>query len=187
MLPISVFFASFLLLGNLSLALNDVGFCQLAKIMTPTVGLLNFLLFGITISRLTLCLGVQHVPWSRRRHGDFHPEQSFRNLRSDSSLHCHRAVQIWIGKKITDLKVDAPQLLFNQAPVSAGLLVSMPFIDTIPDFTLTAPRVLYTLLGPGILANLLNLGQCLIIGRTSTLTFQSGVSDQDHRRSELVL
>ena len=36
-------------LGNLSLALNDVGFYQLAKIMTsPTVGLLNFL-FGITI------------------------------------------------------------------------------------------------------------------------------------------
>jgi hypothetical protein len=65
----------------------------------------------------------------------------------------------------------------------------MPFIDTIPDFTLIAPRVLYTLLGPGILANLLNLAQFLIIGRTSTLTFQSGVSVQDHRhrRSELVL
>lgn len=129
------------------------------------------------------------MPWSRHRHGDCRPEQSFQDLRSDSGLHCHRAVQIRIGKKITDLKVDAPQLLLNQAPVSAGLLVSMPFIDTIPDFTLIAPRVLYTLLGPGILANLLNLAQFLIIGRTSTLTFQSGVSDQDHRhrRSELAL
>ena len=141
---------------------------------TPTVDLLNFLLFGITISCLTLASVLSIVPWSRHRHGDCRPEQSFQDLRGDSGLHCHHAVKIWMEKKITDLKVYAPQLLLNQAPVAAGLLVSMPFINTIPDFTLIAPRVLYTLLGPGILANLLNLAQFLIIGRTSTLTFQSG-------------
>jgi len=62
-----------------------------------------------------MCLGVGIV------HGDCGPKQSFQDLRGDSGLHCHRAVQIWIGKKITDLKVDAPQLLLNQTPVLAGL------------------------------------------------------------------
>ncbi|OQU96123.1 hypothetical protein CLAIMM_02252 [Cladophialophora immunda] len=51
-LPLSTLFLGFLVLGNLSLALNTVSFYQLAKIMTtPTVVAINFLLFRKCLAR----------------------------------------------------------------------------------------------------------------------------------------
>ena len=173
MLPISASFAGFLLLGNLSLALNTVGFYQLAKVMTtPTVVLLNFLLFGMKVSKETLfaiaavCVGVTLV----------NAELALSNLLGTAIAGAAFSVtafyQIWIGKKITDLNVTAQQLLLNQAPVSVFLLaVIAPFTDTVPNFTLIPTNVLWTLFGSGILASVLNLSQFLIIGRTSALTF----------------
>ena len=173
MLPISAFFAGFLLLGNLSLALNNVGFYQLAKVMTtPAVVLLNFVLFRKKISRDTLlaiiavCLGVSLV----------NVQLALSNMLGTTIATAAFTVtalyQIWIGKKITDLKVTAPQLLLNQAPVSVLLLACVaPFIDKIPDLSLVPTNVLWTLFASGILASLLNLSQFLIIGRTSALTF----------------
>ena len=173
MLPISAFFAGFLLLGNLSLAFNTVGFYQLAKVMTtPTVVLLNFILFGTKVSKETLfaiaavCAGVTLV----------NAKLALSNMLGTSIAAAAFTVtalyQIWIGKKITDLNITAPQLLLNQAPVSVLLLACVaPFVDTTPNFALIPRNVLWTLFGSGILASLLNLSQFLIIGRTSALTF----------------
>lgn len=141
MLPISVFFVGFLVLGNLSLAFNTVGFYQLAKVLTtPCVVLLNFLLFRVSVSRGTLltiacvCVGVSLTNSQAARSnwlGALIAAQAF----TVTALY-----QIWIGKKIVELDVSASQLLLNQAPVSVGiLLVMMPFIDTIPDFSKLRP------------------------------------------------
>jgi hypothetical protein len=44
--PWEHFFAGYVVLGNLSLTYNDVGFYQLVEVMTtPTVVLINFVLF----------------------------------------------------------------------------------------------------------------------------------------------
>ena len=173
MVPISAFFAGFLLLGNLSLSLNTVGFYQLAKVMTtPTVVLLNFILFGKTISAtmllaiLSVCLGVGLTSTTLALSnvlGAFVAVSAF----TVTALY-----QIWIGKKIAELKVSAPQLLLNQAPVSVVLLTFfVPLSDKIPDVNRLQSTVLWTLLLSGVLASLLNLSQFLIIGRTSALTF----------------
>lgn len=173
MLPISAFFAGFLLLGNLSLAFNTVGFYQLAKVMTtPAVVLLNFLLSGIKVSKGTflaiaaVCVGVTLV----------NAKLALSNMLGTAIAAAAFTVtalyQIWIGKKITDLNITAPQLLLNQAPVSVLLLACVSlFIDTPPTIILIPRNVLWTLFGSGILASLLNLSQFLIIGRTSALTF----------------
>jgi solute carrier family 35 protein E3 len=172
-LPISIFFAAFLLLGNLSLALNTVGFYQLAKVMTtPAVVLLNYLLFRIKVSKQMLlaitavCVGITLVS-AKIALGNV-----LGTCVATAAFTITALYQIWIGKKITDLDISAPQLLLNQAPVSVLLLVCMaPFIDTPPAIALVRWNILWALFGSGILASLLNLSQFLIIERTSALTF----------------
>ena len=172
-LPISAFFAGFLLLGNLSLALNTVGFYQLAKIMTtPSVVFLNFVIFRKRISGIMLlsifsvCMG---VALTNTKLALSNPLGAFVAVLAFTVTALY---QIWIGKKIAELKVSPPQLLLNQAPVSVLLLaVFVPFVDEIPDVSQIQTPVLWTLFWSGILGSLLNLSQFLIIGRTSVLTF----------------
>jgi solute carrier family 35 protein E3 len=173
LLPLSAFFTGFLILGNFSLSLNSVGFYQLAKIMTlPTVVLLNFLLFRKTISYTMLfavamiCFGVA-LTISQPAVGN--PVGS---IVAVAAFIVTAMYQIWIGKKISDLKVSAPQLLMNQAPVSILLLaVLAPFVDTMPDLSTIEPSVLWMLFWSSIIASVLNLSQFMIIGRTSAFTF----------------
>lgn len=173
MIPLCSFFAGFLILGNLSLAYNSIGFYQLAKIMTtPCVALLQYLLFGKKISGLTmgalfsLCLGVALTN---------------SGAAGTTSLGVSIAVaaftvtafyQVWIGKKIEDFDVSSPQLLLNQAPISVLLLALLaPWFDTLPDVS-KVPRETVLALGlSGLAAAMLNLSQFLIIGRMSALTF----------------
>jgi solute carrier family 35 protein E3 len=44
-------------------------------------------------------------------------------------------------------------------------------VDTPPNVSVIPRDILWTLVGSGVLASLLNLSQFLIIGRTSALTF----------------
>ncbi|TAQ91096.1 hypothetical protein B7494_g517 [Chlorociboria aeruginascens] len=173
MIPLCSFFAGFLILGNLSLAYNSVGFYQLAKIMTtPCVALLQYFYMGKTISGLTVgalasvCMGVALTNTGAA---------------GTTTLGASIAVaafivtafyQVWIGKKMTDFKVTSPQLLLNQAPISVLLLAFVaPFFDTIPDVTHIPNDTLIALFMSGLAAAVLNLSQFLIIGRMSALTF----------------
>jgi len=65
MLPICLFFAGSIVLSNLSLAWNSVGFFQLTKILTtPCVVLLGYLMFRVKTNSMRLvavaacCIGV---------------------------------------------------------------------------------------------------------------------------------
>ena len=64
-LPLSVTFTIWIILNNLSLALNPLGFYQIAKILTtPTVVVLNYFIAGTTVSKIVvgalgaICIGV---------------------------------------------------------------------------------------------------------------------------------
>jgi solute carrier family 35, member E3 len=155
------------------LTYNEIGFYQLSKVMTtPTVVLINFVLFRKTVTRwmllsiLTTCVGVSFAL----------------NQEADTPLFgvivatiafCSTALyQIWIGKKIEDFAVSAPQLLLNQAPISVLMLIPfVPFFDTIPDFRKVPTNILWSVAASGMMASIYNLSQFLIIGRTSALTF----------------
>lgn len=135
-LPLSAFFAGFLILNNLSLANNPVGFYQLSKILTtPCVVLVNFVLFRKYISQdkliavLVTCVGVGLVS-----------VQSFKSNLFGTVIACAAftttaCYQIWIGKKMEDLDVDAPQLLLNQCATAVWLLIPVSYaFDVFPNF-----------------------------------------------------
>ncbi|KAF2004414.1 TPT-domain-containing protein [Amniculicola lignicola CBS 123094] len=173
MLPVCAFFAGYVVLGNLSLTYNSIGFYQLSKVMTtPCVVLINFALFQKTVTRYMLaailitCIGVSLTINEEAKTALF-------GVVIATLAFCSTALyQIWIGKKIEDFAVSAPQLLLNQAPISVLLLVPfVPFFDKIPDFTKVPTDILYSVCASGIFASLYNLSQFLIIGRTSALTF----------------
>jgi solute carrier family 35, member E3 len=172
MLPQCILFSMSLLLGNFSLALNSVGFYQLAKIMTgPCVVLLNYLLFRKTVTMLIMsslalvCIGVGMTNSSA---AGTNPIGAVVSIVAFATTAMY---QIWIGKKMEDFKVTSAQLLFNQAPLAVLLLiVIVPFSDTIPTFSTVPVHVWVYVVLSGIMAALVNLSQFLIIGRTSVLT-----------------
>jgi drug/metabolite transporter (DMT)-like permease len=173
MLPVCAFFAGYVVLGNLSLTYNDVGFYQLSKIMTtPTVVLINYVLFRKQVTRymlaaiLATCIGVGFTMNEAAKTALF-------GVIVATMAFCSTALyQIWIGKKIEDFAVSPPQLLLNQAPISVCLLIPfVPFFDTIPKFQEIPSEVLWCACASGIMASMYNLSQFLIIGRTSALTF----------------
>lgn len=161
------------MLGNLSLALNTVGFNQLSKILvTPTIVALNFLLFRNYTSRqrllavLLCCVGV----------GMTNTKQAYANPLgagiAAAAFTVTALYQIWIGKQMASLDMSAPQLLLNQSPIAVLMLLCiLPFTDTLPDFSQVETKAGIAFILSGFVAAILNLSQFLIIGRTSALTF----------------
>lgn len=135
-LPLSGLFAGFLILNNLSLASNPVGFYQLSKILTtPCVVLINFVLFRKYITQdkllavLVTCLGVGLVSVESVR------TNSFGTVIACAAFTFTACYQIWIGKKLVDLDVDAPQLLLNQSAMAVWILIPISCLfDDYPDF-----------------------------------------------------
>lgn len=135
-LPLSGFFACFLVLNNLSLANNPVGFYQLSKILTtPCVVFINFALFRKYISQdklvavLVTCVGVGLVSVESVR------TNGIGTVIACAAFTTTACYQIWIGKKLGDLEVDAPQLLLNQSATAVWLLIPISFLfDVYPDF-----------------------------------------------------
>ncbi|CAD6446166.1 8f20dfd1-0d21-4e6a-bf1c-d5615c4be60a [Sclerotinia trifoliorum] len=173
MLPLCCFFAGFLILGNLSLAFNSVGFYQLAKIMTtPCVALLQYFFLSKSVSPQTIlalasvCIGVALTNTGASGTTTFGASIAI------AAFVVTAFYQVWIGKKLTDFKASSPQLLLNQAPISVLILAFLvPFFDTKPDVSVIPKDTLVALGLSGIAAALLNLSQFLIIGRMSALTF----------------
>jgi solute carrier family 35 protein E3 len=173
MIPISLSFAGFVILTNLSLAYNSVAFYQMAKVLTtPCVVLINLLMFQKQISLqigLTLtfiCMGV-----SLTCAGEFGTSVPG-TLFAISGVIVTSLYQVWIGTKQKEFEVSSAQLLFNQAPLSAiMLLFAVPFCDTLPDLQQVPSVAWYALLLSGFGALVVNLSQFLIIGATSPVTF----------------
>ncbi|EKD12655.1 uncharacterized protein L3040_005240 [Drepanopeziza brunnea f. sp. 'multigermtubi'] len=173
MIPLCSFFAGFLILGNLSLAYNSIGFYQLAKIMTtPCVAILQYFFLGKTVTGLTVaalasvCIGVGLTNTGAA------DTTSLGAAIAVAAFTITAFYQVWIGKKMADFKVSSPQLLLNQAPISVLLLCFVaPWIDTMPDLKAIPSDTLTALFFSGLAAAALNLSQFLIIGRMSALTF----------------
>ena len=172
-LPIACFFVGFLVLGNASLALNSVSFYQLAKMMTmPAVALLSFLLWNKKVTRSVLAAIVVITAGVLLSGYQSVATNGLGVSVAVAAFSVTALYQLWIAKQITELNVQPPQLLLNQAPTAVVLLLCiLPSIDTVPNFATVDPRALAALFISGFLAAAINLSQFLIIGRTSALTF----------------
>lgn len=142
-LPLSIAMALNVILPNLSLAFSTVTFYQVARILlTPCVALMNYVLYHQTlptnaiIALVPACAGVGIVSYY-----DSLPAADA-NIKTTSGLgvifaflgiFASSLYTVWIASYHRKLQMSSMQLLFNQAPVSAFMLLYViPFVDTFP-------------------------------------------------------
>lgn len=131
------------ILPNLSLAFSSVTFYQVARILlTPCVALMNFVLYKATLPRNALlalipaCAGVGMVSYYDSLPASDNTVKTTSGLGvvfAFSGIFASSLYTVWIGAYHRKLQMSSMQLLFNQAPVSAFMLLYViPFVDTFP-------------------------------------------------------
>jgi solute carrier family 35, member E3 len=149
MLPLCIAMCLNVILPNFSLAFSSVTFYQLARILlTPTVALMNFVLYRATLPRaavytlIPVCLGVGLVSYYDSQpadNADVKTTSPLGVIFAFSGVFASSLYTVWIGSYHRKLEMNSMQLLFNQAPWSAFvLLYVIPFVDTFPDFGTTS-------------------------------------------------
>jgi len=174
-LPLCLSFCGFVVLTNLSLQYNSVGFYQIAKIgTTPTVVAIETLYFGKTFSQKTklslvpVCLGVVLTSATDVQFNLIGTIFAFLGVLVTSWY------QIWVGSKQKELGLDSMQLLFNQAPISAIMLLFIIPLFEDPYEIMTYPYDIQSTIAifiTSVLAFCVNLSIFLVIGKTSAVTY----------------
>ncbi|TPX13774.1 uncharacterized protein E0L32_005718 [Thyridium curvatum] len=180
-LPLSVAMALNVILPNLSLAFSSVTFYQVARILlTPCVAAMNFVLYRSTLpmnailALVPACAGVGIVSYY-----DSLPTDDA-NVKTTSGLgvifaftgiFASSLYTVWIASYHRKLQMSSMQLLFNQAPVSAFMLLYViPFVDTFPVWTEVAVSRWIMILMSGLFASLINISQFFIIAQTGPVS-----------------
>lgn len=142
-MPLSIAMSLNVILPNLSLAFSSVTFYQVARILlTPCVALMNFVLYKATLPRNALlalipaCAGVGMVSYYDSLPAADATVKTTSGLGvifAFSGIFASSLYTVWIGAYHRKLQMSSMQLLFNQAPVSAFMLLYIiPFVDTFP-------------------------------------------------------
>lgn len=133
-LPLAILVAGFLVFGNLSLELNDIGFYTMARLMAcPTVVLVTFIFFNERISRLALLSVVALTGGVIIANGKFGLAHPLGMSVAITAFVVAAFYQVLIQKRLASLGVSSAQLLLRQAPLAvAFLLCLVPVFDTVP-------------------------------------------------------
>lgn len=179
---ISIAFSAFVVLTNISLMFNSVGFYQVAKIMTtPVIVLIQTTFYGqrfppsTQIALIPVIIGAIVATFT-----DF----SFNWIGATfaaAGVIAASLYQIWAGTKQKELDVDSMQLLYHQTPLSAALLlVCLPFIEdcfspsgvvAILSVRMYSFAFVRDLLLSCLLAVVVNISTYMVIGKTSPVTY----------------
>ncbi|KAH6569113.1 hypothetical protein BASA62_005065 [Batrachochytrium salamandrivorans] len=168
-------FSAFVVLTNLSLQYNSVGFYQMAKVLTtPFIVVVQTIYHNTVFSVRTkaalsvVCIGVAISGTTDVRINFIGTLVALAGVVS-SGLY-----QIWVGTRQKELDVNSFQLLYYQAPISAVmLLIFIPMFDDMHklyEFEWSTSALLSILTSAG-LAFFVNLSTFLIIGKTSPVTY----------------
>ncbi|PHH89684.1 hypothetical protein CDD83_5490 [Cordyceps sp. RAO-2017] len=181
LLPLALAMSLNVILPNLSLAFSSVTFYQLARILlTPTVALMNFVLYRAALPTLAIvalvpaCLGVGIVSYY-----DSLPTSNS-SIKTTSPLGIVFAFlgilasslyTVWIASYHRKLQMNSMQLLYNQAPIAAFMLLyAIPFLDTVPDLTRVSASKWLTIALSGLFASLINMSQFFIVVQTGPVS-----------------
>ena len=145
-IPLAVAMALNVILPNLSLAFSTVTFYQVARILlTPMVALMNYVLYKSTLPRNAIyalvpaCLGVAMVSYYDSLPSDdtnVKTTSSLGVIFAFSGIFASSLYTVWISSYHKKLQMNSMQLLFNQAPLAAFMLLYViPFVDTFPVWT----------------------------------------------------
>ncbi|KAH6850064.1 hypothetical protein B0I37DRAFT_444155 [Chaetomium sp. MPI-CAGE-AT-0009] len=190
-LPLSLAMSLNVILPNLSLAFSTITFYQIARILlTPTVALLNYLLYGATLPPRALlalipaCLGVGLVSYYDSlppTSTNTSPTSTTTPPKTTTTLGILFALTgtaasslytVWIGAYHRRLQLSSMQLLFNQAPISAALLLyAIPFVDAWPAAWGAVAPGRWALIGlSGLFAGLINISQFFIVAQAGPVS-----------------
>ncbi|KAI6760433.1 hypothetical protein HG530_009293 [Fusarium avenaceum] len=177
MFPLSIAMTLNIVFPNLSLAYSTITFYQIARVLvTPCVAIIDYAFYRVSMSgfaALTLvvaCLGVTMVSYYDSRPSDD------ANVKTTSQIGIVFALlgvvfsslyTVWIASFRKKLNISSMQLLLNQAPLSAFLLLYfIPWVDNFP--VINEISISHWILIPfsGILAMLINISQFFIIAET---------------------
>ncbi|KAL2831115.1 hypothetical protein BDW59DRAFT_140420 [Aspergillus cavernicola] len=180
MAPIAAAMAIQVVLQNLSLANSSVMFHQLARLLlTPMVALLNYLLYRVKIPRAALvplallCSGVAVVTYydslPTANNGD--TTSTWGVIFALTAVCASSIYTVWIGFYHKRFELSSMQLLLNQAPISACILLcAIPWAETSPAVSSVSTNIWVLVLLSGILACLVNLSQFYIVDAAGAIS-----------------
>ncbi|CCU76669.1 putative solute carrier family 35 member E3 [Blumeria hordei DH14] len=180
-IPLSVVMGLNVILPNLSLAFSTVTFYQVARILlTPTVALMNYILYKSTLPRnailalIPACLGVGMVSYydSKPSADATVKTTSYLGvLFACTGIFASSLYTVWISSYHKKLKMDSMQLLFNQTPLAAFMLLFViPFVDVFPVWTEVPVNKWLLIMMSGFFACLINISQFFIIAQTGPVS-----------------
>ncbi|KAK9834834.1 hypothetical protein WJX81_002364 [Elliptochloris bilobata] len=186
--PLAAAFVGYVVLWNLSLQLNPVGFYQLAKIaITPAIIAIEAVFYAKRPTRAelaavaVLCVGVTLATVT----DDQVTTNTSGLMAAVAAILCIAVYQIWAGAKQKELGAGSMQLMHQFQPHATGLLalmvvgvepLGMPGAPhalgqgTILGYTYT-PLAVAAILTTAVLGLLVSLSTFLVIGATSSVTF----------------
>ncbi|RNF09194.1 solute carrier family 35, member E3 [Trypanosoma rangeli] len=171
-LPLSISFCGFVVLTNMSLVYNSVGFYQLIKVLTtPMLVVMETLIYKktfstkIKLSLLLICVGVTIATVTDSELNFVGTVVAF------SALFVTCQYQIWVGTKQKELDCDSFQLLLYQAPISSVFLLPIAYFTEIQGMIEPCNEVIKLILLTGVIAFLVNISIFLVIRKTSPVTY----------------
>ncbi|KAK7735312.1 hypothetical protein SLS53_007543 [Cytospora paraplurivora] len=179
--PLSVAMSLNVILPNLSLAFSTVTFYQVARILlTPCVALMNYVLYrqalppGAVAALVPACAGVGMVSYYDSlpaADASVKTTSGLGVLFAFTGIFASSLYTVWIASYHRKLQMSSMQLLFNQAPVSAFLLLYViPFVDTFPVWSAVSVNRWVMILMSGGFASLINISQFFIIAQTGPVS-----------------
>ncbi|KAL2075961.1 hypothetical protein VTL71DRAFT_904 [Oculimacula yallundae] len=180
-IPLAIAMSLNVILPNLSLAFSTVTFYQVARILlTPTVALMNFVLYKSTLPRnailalIPACLGVGMVSYYDSlpsADASVKTTSSLGVIFAFSGIFASSLYTIWIASYHKKLQMNSMQLLFNQAPLAAFMLLYViPFVDTFPTWTEVPINRWVMIMMSGLFACVINISQFFIIAQTGPVS-----------------
>jgi solute carrier family 35, member E3 len=143
MMPLALAMCINVILPNLSLAFSTVAFYQIVRVLlTPLVAGINFIVYGIRIPKnavwtlAPICVGVALVSYYDTKSMEgvhIKPTSTAGVVFAFAGVIASSLYTVWIGTYQKKFEMSSMQLLFNQAPISAFLLLYViPFTDQPP-------------------------------------------------------
>ena len=170
MMPLAIAMAMNIVGMNLSLQISTITFYQITRVMlTPTVAVINFFFYKKSIPRMAayalipMCFGVALISYY-----DVKPPPppgapiketgALGVIVAFGSVFISGVYTVWVGTYQRKYEVNGFQLLYNQAPIGAVvLLYVVPWTDKFPALDKAPVSVWYLILFSGFLASLINV------------------------------
>ncbi|EKD13543.1 uncharacterized protein L3040_008590 [Drepanopeziza brunnea f. sp. 'multigermtubi'] len=180
-IPLAIAMSLNVILPNLSLAFSTVTFYQVARILlTPMVALMNFVLYRATLPRMAIyalipaCAGVGMVSYYDSlpsADASVKTTSTLGVIFAFTGIFASSLYTVWIASYHKKLQMNSMQLLFNQAPLAAFMLLYViPFVDTFPTWTEVPVNRWVMILFSGFFAMVINISQFFIIAQTGPVS-----------------